>query len=223
MLLSDKEETKMKRYASIIVYTLLVIVLNLILIPVGIFHLLTKIRKGEVSKYTNVRINGKRLGSMEMTKRFGINLEPLVLDSDQGRIMMIHGQPSSLFPFATKEGGFTNEGMAKMIPSGRYHLVSCHNGFHKDFSHNGREIVRDKNTISMYPSISVMVPFIGTMFVYADEFCLKVQTLQNPILWGKYKHVKKSLMENWERKDKEYAYEDLPEEIKKIIDKQRAA
>ena len=203
------------------IYGILALVVNIIAIPVILFHLIIKIRRNEVSVYTNVRVDGKKLGSLDLAKKFALNMEPMNIQTDQGNVMLIHGQPSNLFPFVSKAGVFTNEGMAKLVPVGKYILISCHNGFHKDFEYDGRSFTRDRNTISMYPSVTTINPFNGSMYVYADEFCLKVQVLQNPILWGKYDIHKMNLVHDWEMKDKEYTYDELPDEIKRIVDKQR--
>jgi hypothetical protein len=59
------------------------------------------------------------------------------------------------------------------------------------------------------------------MFVYTGEFCLLVQTIQNPILWGDYDLRKKILADDWERRDG-VNFEDLPESVRKIIERNAA-
>ena len=132
-------------------FNMILTVIKMVILSVKIFF--KALANGTLSHYTNVKENGKILNTSHFLKKFVNNQEHMVLTSDQGNIVIIHGLPNEYIPFLSGVETFTEYGLAQAVPTGDYNLISCHNGFHSDFSYGETSFKRDINTISPYPSV----------------------------------------------------------------------
>lgn len=123
---------------------------------------------GKASKYTNCYYaNGKRLDHSSFMTKFGLNREEVLLRTDQGNLILVHGAGEGLYMVGTELIGEYK--LAKLFPYGNYIVSSCGNGLHEDFSIDGKTFIRDKNTISDFCSIMIAMPW-GTMITYGAKF-----------------------------------------------------
>lgn len=122
----------------------------------------------KASKYTNCYyVDGKRLDHNSFMVKFGLNREEVLLKTDQGNLILVHGAGEGLYMVGSELIGEYK--LSKLFPRGEYIVSSCGNGLHEDFSIDGKTFIRDKNTISDFCSIMIALPW-GTMITYGAKF-----------------------------------------------------
>ena len=105
--------------------------------------------------------------------------KPIVVDSNKGRLVFVHGLPEKKCPFLIDGKKATEEKLASMVEPGCYTLISCFNAFHSDFEINGRIFKRDVSTIEKWPAIIVNFPFIGFV-VFSHKIGMSLAKLFHP-------------------------------------------
>lgn len=112
-----------------------------------------KLRKGEACQFTGVCFaDGSKLTEKIVASVFGIHQRPLVLNSFEGPIALVHGIPSYRSGFFDGTKAIGTQEMADLFPKGTgYWLISCHNGFHGNFAREGQLFVRPICTMDEYP------------------------------------------------------------------------
>lgn len=98
---------------------------------------------GRASKYTNCTyVNGTRLNMTNYIQKFGINREAVLMKTDQGNLVTVHGVAEGSYLVGAEIIGEYK--LAKMFPVGDYIVSSCGNGVHEDFAIDGKRFIRDK-------------------------------------------------------------------------------
>ena len=156
---------------------------------------------GEMKKITNCTINGKKINLIPFMKALNVEGKPFVIDTDEGKIIVCHGQPNGRFELNPKNiFGNHNATYKQLIEylnlePGKYQILSCFNGKRGDYVRDGYTIRRVQGSLSSYPTVASMIN--GTLRLSADRWFLECfLKLVVPIFqWGQINNIIKE-MEN---------------------------
>lgn len=139
------------------------------LLAIPVMYIIGMIRAaiGKASVYHNVCLNGAKIGLFKMVQIFNIRQEVLRLTSNEGNILVVHGDKI--------RHGFVERGLhigeaslyTKMKLRGHWTLISCYNGCHKDLMAPDLKIDRDPNTNNDYPAL--IMPLFGRLIVWSGK------------------------------------------------------
>lgn len=130
-----------------------------------------RVKMQTASVYHHVKCGGKGIGFVEFIRLFSLNQEVLSLTSDEGNLLIVHGNKLT--------HGFVDHGFqigqaslyAKHHLVGTYNLISCYNGFHTDVTGAQYCIRRDRNTLNEFPAL--IMPFFGNIITWSSPITRK--------------------------------------------------
>ena len=154
---------------------------------------------GEMRKITNCKIDGQKIKLIPFMRALNIIGRPFVIDSDEGKIIVCHGQPNGRFALDPKDiFGNNNATYRQLIEAlnlepGEYKILSCFNGKRKDYNKDGYTIRRVQGTLTPYPTVASMVG--GTLRISADRWFFECFIrLMTPIFqWGHVDNIIKDV------------------------------
>ena len=161
------------------------------IVEIIISHYKRKIKKQEVTKFTGCRWNGQLITSFaqyhQIMRKEMKEKGYLIIDSDQGKILAIHGCPNGKVSHFGHRYELS-ELSAHLGLFGQFHLVSCFNSTREDWSFWGTSFIRVPSTIKDHPAM-LMPMGNGIMCGWSDP----ILSLQYGLTSGNFKRIKQGL------------------------------
>ena len=120
---------------------------------------------------TNVKINGVSLSHNEYQERLIKKNQPLLLDTDQGKTLFVHGTGIRDM-YETDQGWCGSQELVKRFNlSGKVNLISCFNKLNGAEENEDVEFVKDSRINTEYMIIAIV--YAGNIFAYSSEWAQK--------------------------------------------------
>lgn len=158
--------TKVKQIIGAILVGLPLIVLLNLSTPITL--LLSVLRK-QASIFSGVTLaGGEKLTFGYMLKHFSQKLEPMVLNTDQGKLLVIHGQKDGtmVLPEFSMNSNY-EEVVNNLGLEGNYYIASCYNGCRSNYTASNVSLKRVPFTETPYPSI--IWPYKGRVYICSSR------------------------------------------------------
>ena len=142
--------------------------------------MVTEFGKGSV--FTNCRYNGQPVDLVKMAIPFYLDKIPVVLSSDQGNVVCVHGCPDGSIFVQGKQVPLTD--LEKWLAPGNYFLVSCYNARKRkeDLNYLASKGINLTPVAATETMTYLPVDIDGTLYAYGstweDESYLDSLTIQ---------------------------------------------
>ena len=142
--------------------------------------LIINIVRKQCTKFTNVTLaSGENITFGYMVKHFSQRLEPVILNTDQGKLLVIHGHKNGAMVLPTRSLYSNYEDVIDELGlEGEYYIASCYNGCRSDYSNSKATLKRVAFTETPWPSI--IWPWRGRVYICSSRV---VSTLLDGIEW----------------------------------------
>jgi len=138
------------------------------------------VKKDNHIRFHNVKMaDGSSMKSLDTFINFGLKGQPMLLCSDEGYILCVHGNKDGSFQIGASKLQY-EEGIEyfQYLPDGDYHLFSCYNGNRTDYTSASKNYIRPEATKTNHPSI--MMADGDDIIVAAGSYvsyCAAIQSL----------------------------------------------
>ena len=134
-------------------------------------------RLGKAKVFTGIKFNGHKMLKKDLEVVLQYFRLPVMLESDQGRIAVIHGYPSYYRGFFNGKKLVGHREMSELFPEGQYWLISCHNAFHGNYATARNSFIRPIQTITKNPVIADYDETTGELVTYGGDNSINIQMI----------------------------------------------
>ena len=112
------------------------------------------VKRDNYVRFHNVKMaDGSEMKFWDTFIHFALQAQPMVLTSDEGDILCVHGNKDGGFQIGATSLSY-QEGL-DCLPIGKYHLFSCYNGNRPDHNSMLRKYIRPEATKTNHPTIMI--------------------------------------------------------------------